>query len=128
MWAYKAFTSFSLAPLRVITVTGFAMVGILSAMLLFYLGSYLTGAPSPPGFMTLLCFIIAPFATVMLSLGIIGEYLGRLFVEVKNRPLQVISILVNDHRQEPIKWLGRYNRKGVCPPSAEGVESHGEGR
>lgn len=115
MWAYKAFTSFSLTPLRMITVTAFAMVGILLALLVFFFISYLAGLESPRGFMTLICLTLGLGAVIMLSLGVIGEYLGRLFVEVKNRPLQVISAIVNDHRDQPLPWLGRPGRPS--PPA-----------
>lgn len=121
MWAYKSFTSYSLAPLRFITSMAFAIMGILLFLLLFYIVSYLLRPVTPRGYMTTLILLLSLGMVIMLSLGIIGEYLGRLFIEVKDRPQQVISRLVNDHRDEPRKWLGRTedrvaDRPANCSP------------
>jgi hypothetical protein len=44
---------------------------------------------------------------MMLALGVIGEYVGRLFLEIKNRPQPVLRALVNEQREQPRAWLGR---------------------
>jgi dolichol-phosphate mannosyltransferase len=107
MWAYKSFISYSLAPLRLISVLGFAMFGLLFLLLLIYLISYIMGASAPSGYMTMLSLLLLIGSAIMLSLGIIGEYLGRLFLEIKQRPQPIISLLHNDQRAEPRQWLGR---------------------
>lgn len=107
MWVYKSFTSFSLVPLRLITLMGFLIFGITLFLLIFYLGAYFLGYANPSGFMTLVCFLLSLGGLIMLSLGVIGEYIGRLFLEIKNRPQPVIRTLVNDHRAFPRQWLGR---------------------
>jgi len=114
-WAYKSFTSYSLFPLRLINITAFFMVGLLVLMLFSYLTIYIFFKHSdiPKGFMTLLSITLGLGSIIMFSLGIIGEYLGRLFVEIKKRPHQVISLLVNDHRPEPRPWLGRVGKSQV---------------
>lgn len=107
MWVYKSFTSFSLVPLRLITIASFAMVGILSIIMFVTFITFLLGYESPRGYMTLVTLILGIGAITMLSLGVIGEYIARLFLEIKNRPQPVIRTIVNDHRSEPIPWLGR---------------------
>lgn len=106
MWVIKSFTSFSLSPLHLITTMAFVITGLLLIMLVIYFVAYIFIPNSPRGYMTILCLNLGLGAVIMLSLGVIGEYLGRLFVEIKNRPMQVISILKNDHRDKPRKWLG----------------------
>ncbi len=106
MWAYKSFVSFSFAPLRIITVGAFIFSAIMLLVLAYYLVAYLFGFPAPPGFMTLITFMLGIGAVIMFSLGIIGEYLGRIFIEIKQRPTQVIRTLVNDHRNKPLNWMG----------------------
>ncbi|MBF0212470.1 MAG: glycosyltransferase family 2 protein [Magnetococcales bacterium] len=107
MWVYKSFTSFSLAPLRFIIVTSFLMSALLFFLIFYYLASWLHGGYAPPGYMTQLMVLLGVGTVIMLSLGIIAEYLGRLFLEVKNRPQPIIRMLVNDQRPEPVPWLGR---------------------
>ncbi len=118
MWAYKSFTSYSLTPLRLITSTAFLATAIAIIFLFFNLGSYFLGFKGPRGYMTLITLIIAMGAINMLALAVIGEYLGRLFIEVKNRPQPVLRNLVNDHRSEPLEWLGR----STGPKEAPGTE------
>ncbi|MBF0131590.1 MAG: glycosyltransferase [Magnetococcales bacterium] len=109
MWAFKSFTSYSLFPLRLITVMSFLLTLVSFLFLLYFLAGYLLGLPAPPGFMSLMMIILTLGAIIMFSLGMIGEYLGRLFLEIKQRPQPVISRLVNDHRDHPLPWLGRVN-------------------
>ncbi len=115
MWVYKSFTSFSLVPLRLITITGFSIFAATVCLLIFYFTAYLLGYKAPTGFMTLVSLLLALGGLIMLSLGILGEYLGRLFLEIKGRPQPVIRTLVNDHRSSPRTWVGRTN-------SGSGVE------
>lgn len=111
MWAYKSFVSYSLFPLRLITSVAFGMAGF-SVLLLVYisigyvLSFYVEGLPRPAGYMLLMSVLLMLGTVIMLALGIIGEYLGRLFIEIKARPQPVIKFLVNDHRREPRPWLG----------------------
>lgn len=106
MWAYQSFTSFSLAPLRLITIIAFTMTGATIVLLAFYLISYFFGFENPRGYVTIVSLVLGIGAIVMFSLGVIGEYIGRLFLEIKSRPQPVIRTLVNDHRSAPCKWLG----------------------
>src|SRR5262249_13001951 len=87
--AADAFTGFSIAPLRLASVIG-ALSGLIAILLLIYtLIGYVFldtvhGWPSIMG-------VILLFASIqMFFLGIIGEYLGRLFIQSKNRPLYIV--------------------------------------
>lgn len=107
MWVVKSFTSFSLAPLRAISVLSLAAAAVCLLTALLYLTAYLLGFPSPRGFMTLIGLVLMCGTAVLFSQGIIAEYLGRLFIEIKARPQPVIARIVNDQRAEPRRWLGR---------------------
>ncbi|OAB42995.1 glycosyltransferase family 2 protein [Paenibacillus glacialis] len=95
--AIEGITSFTIAPLRLSAVFGsvisiFAflyMIWIIGKTLLF--GNSVTGYPS---LMTVILFL---GGIQLLSIGIIGEYLGRVFNETKNRPLYYIDEY-NDER------------------------------
>lgn len=123
MWAYKSFTSFSLVPLRVISILSFAMFALFLLVGLVHLTVFLSGAHTPHGYMTILGLILLVGATTMFALGIIGEYLGRLFIEVKHRPQPILSVLVNDQRPVPRDWLGRTgapeHRADTVPPGKQ---------
>lgn len=111
MWAYKSFVSYSLFPLRLITTISFFMAGFSLIALFFnvvgYAASFFIGVPRPAGYMTTITMLLLLGTIMMLALGVIGEYVGRLFLEIKNRPQPVLRALVNEQREQPRAWLGR---------------------
>ncbi len=92
--ALDGLVSFSYLPLRVITLLGFA-VSLVSIMLaIFYAVQKLTVGLSPPGFATLTVAIFFLTGIQLTTIGVIGEYVGRIFEEVKQRPLYVVRRVV----------------------------------
>lgn len=83
-------TSFSTLPLQMVTVLG--VVAIAGSVLLAVqtLVRYLMGT-SVEGFTTVILLILIIGGFIMLSLGIIGHYLARIYEEVKGRPKYIIS-------------------------------------
>ena len=90
-FALEGITSFSTAPLKIATY-----VGVFTAMLAFVFGllvfarALMYGDPVR-GYPTLLLVILFLGGVQLMALGLIGEYLGRLYVEVKQRPLYLID-------------------------------------
>ena len=83
-------TSFSSLPLRVASFVGFIFMAFGIAVLLYTVAVYLFAGGRVPGF-TFLASIIAIFSGVQLfSLGIIGEYIGRIHQQSLNQPCYVI--------------------------------------
>ena len=92
--AWSAITSFSLLPLRLITIVG-GLTSIVSALILVYgLVSYFKHY-SIPGWTSIIMTIAFFSGIIIMSLGIIGEYLGKVLIEVKDRPLYQIEDSVN---------------------------------
>jgi dolichol-phosphate mannosyltransferase len=88
--ALNGLVSFSFIPLRLITMLGFA-VSLLSIVLAIgYTIQKLTTGLNPPGFATLVVSIFFLAGVQLVTLGVIGEYIGRIFEEVKRRPLYVV--------------------------------------
>ena len=82
-------TSFSTLPLQLVTVMG--MVSILFSVVLFIqtFVKYLSGT-AVEGFTTVILLILVIGGFLMLSLGIIGHYIARIYEEVKGRPKYII--------------------------------------
>ena len=94
-WARKGILSFSYLPLELISVAA-AVVAVLSlvAIILQIIGRILD--PSvPQGVSTIIVVLLFLGAVQLVSLALIGEYLGRVFEEVKGRPRYVVSQLLN---------------------------------
>ncbi|PJF26311.1 MAG: glycosyl transferase, partial [Phototrophicales bacterium] len=82
---------FSVLPIRIISLIGF-IVALLSFLYGAYIAiSYLFGVRDVPGFATLATLIAFLLGLVILMLGIIGEYIWRIFDEVTRRPEVVID-------------------------------------
>jgi glycosyltransferase involved in cell wall biosynthesis len=88
--SFDALTSFSAAPLRLASALGVfgIVVGVSYAVYAIYIGWVL--GLGVPGWTSLVIVNIFFSAVVLLCLGLIGEYVGRIFEEVKHRPLYVV--------------------------------------
>jgi len=94
-FALTGITSFSLKPLRVVTVIGF-MVSALAALVgLWAILAALAGQASMPGWASLLLVISFLGGTQLFAIGIVGEYVGRIYLETKRRPRYEIEALIN---------------------------------
>jgi len=98
--ALNLITGFSLMPLRVATISGFAFSLFGGMVFAYVLIRYFTEGGSIPGF-PFLASIIAIFSGVQLfALGVIGEYLGRMYVQALGRPAFVIRSTTREHGDE----------------------------
>ncbi len=92
-FALDAVTSFSILPLRLASLVG-ALVGVLGLFGLAYsLGSWALGA-AVAGWTSLVTLVLVIGGVQLMVLGIFGEYLGRLYLEAKRRPLFVVDRVV----------------------------------
>jgi glycosyltransferase involved in cell wall biosynthesis len=92
--AFNGLTSFSLKPLRILTGTGFTITGLSIVFMLWLIVVALFGQPLP-GLTTIACISVLTLGMTMGALGLIGEYVGRIQIEVKQRPLYVIDKTIN---------------------------------
>ncbi|MBR1896208.1 MAG: glycosyltransferase, partial [Pyramidobacter sp.] len=89
--ALDGITSFTTAPLRLATIVGaLCALAALLSFCWFFAGTLLYGNPVP-GYPSLFCGILFFGGVQLLGLGIIGEYLGRVFIETKGRPLYIVA-------------------------------------
>ena len=92
--------SFSSKPLFVMSIAGFVVAGFSFLLGAFYVFQKLTGIDLTPGLSTTV-LLVSFFAGVqLLGLGLIGEYVGRIYDEVKRRPLYIVDRQVNFGKQE----------------------------
>ena len=85
-FAIDGITSFSVKPVRFILLIGFLFF-ILSILAIIYtLISYFTGHVVP-GWTSMILSLWLIGALILISIGIVGEYIGKIYIEVKNRPL-----------------------------------------
>lgn len=88
--ALDGLVSFSYVPLRIITLLGFAVSFLSILLAIYYALIKLQLGLNPPGFATIVVAICLFSGVQLLTLGVIGEYVGRIFEEAKRRPLYVL--------------------------------------
>jgi glycosyltransferase involved in cell wall biosynthesis len=97
--AMDAVTSFSTRPLRIASLFGlsFAALGMLGVC--WSVGGWLVGA-AVPGWTSVMVVMLVLGGVQLAVIGILGEYLGRLYMEVKRRPLYVIEEVYRTRSQD----------------------------
>lgn len=109
-YAISGISSFSVAPLHFVTNMGFtisaaAFIYIIATLI----KTFITGI-DVPGYTTTLCALLLLGGIIELSLGILGEYISKIYTEAKDRPLYIIkqtNITGKDVRHRPAR-TGRY--------------------
>ena len=99
-------TSFSTLPLQMVTVMGIASILFSVILAVQTLVKYLFGN-AVEGFTTVILLILIIGGFIMLSMGIIGHYISRIYEEVKGRPKYIIS-KITDNVQESV--LGAWKK------------------
>lgn len=84
-------TSSTLAPLKISTYIGFGVAVFAICLGAFYLLKRLFLGDEVPGFTTIVVVMLFLGGVQLAVLGVIGEYLGRVFNETKNRPLYIVN-------------------------------------
>ena len=95
--AFDAITGFSTAPLRFASHAGLALTGA-SVLLLAYIGFGWLRGNTVAGWTSLMLVVVGLGAVQMFVLGMIGEYLGRLYIEAKKRPLYIVADIIGTPR------------------------------
>jgi dolichol-phosphate mannosyltransferase len=89
--AFKGIFAHSYVPLRLITISGFVVsVLALVTLIVFLINFVFFGVPFN-GFGTIISIMLVGFGMITLLLGVIGEYLGLVYEEVKHRPNFIVS-------------------------------------
>ncbi len=100
-FAFEGITSLSTKPIKMISGLGIFIFFISIAVLIYSLVRHFTGA-TIPGWTTTVLSVWAIGGLTMISLGVIGEYIGKIYLETKNRPRYIISTYLGDEGDEKL--------------------------
>ena len=90
-FALEGITSFSAAPLKIASYVGFVTALVAFTYGVFVIGKTLLFGDPVRGYPTLVVLVLFLGGLQLMALGIIGEYIARMFVEVKRRPLYLVE-------------------------------------
>ena len=89
--AFTGVTAFTNAPLRLWSGAGAIVALCAIALAFWFVLEYFVYGANVPGWATLVCSVMFFSGVQLLSIGILGEYVGRIFDEVKQRPVYIIG-------------------------------------
>jgi polyisoprenyl-phosphate glycosyltransferase len=112
-FALDALTGFSSAPLKLASHAGMAL-SVGSVILILYIAYAWAAGRSIPGWTSLMLVVVILGAVQMFVLALMGEYIGRLYNEAKQRPLYIVQEVAGASRDE--------GRLGYLAPQEKGTE------
>lgn len=89
LW-FNGFTAFSILPLRIATITGVTFAGAGFAYGIYTVVKKFINPDVPMGFSSLMAAVVFIGGMLMIMLGLIGEYIGRIYISINNSPQYVI--------------------------------------
>lgn len=99
--AVEGITSFSTAPLRIWTYLGVASAAVTSLYAVFIFVRTLFWGIALPGYASLLLVLLFFGSLQLISLGLLGEYIGRIYLESKQRPVYLVRERFSKHAPSP---------------------------
>lgn len=100
-FAMEGITSLSTKPIKMITGLGVSIFLVSIIVLIYSLVRHFTGH-TIPGWTTTVLSVWAIGGLIMISLGVIGEYIGKIYLETKNRPRFIIRDYIGDEEDVEI--------------------------
>ena len=98
-FAMEGVTSLSVKPLRMITGLGFLIFLVSLVMIVYNLARWAMGA-TVTGWASLACSLWALGGLILLAMGVVGEYVGKIYLETKGRPRFLIRQVLEDSDEE----------------------------
>lgn len=98
--AFDAMTGFSSAPLRMASYAGMLFSLIAAALMAYSLVGWLSGE-AVPGWTSLMMIVLVIGSVQMFVLGMMGEYIGRLYNQSRSRPLYIVSDVAGEAHAIP---------------------------
>jgi glycosyltransferase involved in cell wall biosynthesis len=99
--AIDGITSFTVAPLRLAMILGFIVSFGAFIYIIFIIAKTLAHGPDTSGYPSTMSVILFLGGIQLLSIGAIGEYIGRIFTETKQRPLYIIEEMHHGKTTKP---------------------------
>jgi polyisoprenyl-phosphate glycosyltransferase len=120
-YAVDAITGFSYKPMRL----SFILFGIsCCASLVFAITMLFSGSPVQTAALGVACSVFFVGSLLLLSIGVLGEYVGRVYDQVRNRPLSLISNVHRPRAQAASQAAEVVVRNGGLAIQTDGIGSH----
>jgi len=89
-FAFEGITSLSTKPIRMVSVLGVIIFIVSLAMIVYFVAQYFMHS-TVPGWASMICSLWCIGGLILLSIGIVGEYIGKIYLETKQRPRFIVE-------------------------------------
>mgnify|MGYP000961419444 FL=1 len=93
-FAFEGITSLSTKPIRIIVMLGSIILGVSVLMLIWSVAGFYRGT-TVPGWEPIMVSILGIGGILILSVGVVGEYIGKIYLETKERPRYIVESFIN---------------------------------
>ena len=100
LYSLEGFVAFSTAALSIASVMGIVFCLIAFVWMVWIIIKTVVWGETVAGFPTLACLILLIGGSIQLSLGIIGQYLAKTYLETKHRPIYIVAETNEDHHED----------------------------
>ncbi len=97
---FDLMTGFGIAPLQFLSVIGVALSGVSGALMLVLVVRRLTLGPEAEGIFTLFAFVFFFLGFVLLGIGLLGEFVARIYQQVRNLPMYLVGAVIEEKSDE----------------------------
>lgn len=97
-FAFEGITSLSTKPIRMIVMLGSVILGISVLMLIWSVAGFFRGT-TVPGWASIMVSVWGIGGMLILSVGVVGEYIGKIYLETKERPRYIIENFLNEGKR-----------------------------
>lgn len=124
--AVDGLVSFSSYPLRLVTYLGFSATVLAAVLTIWIIADALYNQATPRGWASTIVVVLFMSAIQLISLGIIGEYIRRIFLETKGRPTYVLGEVLKTERVAPSSEIhaGPHTAVNGSPEPTQSIGYH----
>lgn len=97
---FDLMTGFSVAPLQFLSMIGVGLSIVSGALMLYLVGRRLVLGPEVEGVFTLFAFVFFFLGFVLLGIGLLGEFVARIYQQVRNLPTYLVGAVIDDRPGE----------------------------
>lgn len=109
-YAFEGMVAFTTMPLRIATYFGIGFSVFAAIWLILTIIKKLFFGIDVPGYATIVSLILFFSGIQLLCIGIIGEYLAKIYLQVKNRPIYIVKEMVTNEK-ETLEWTTNFEKK-----------------
>jgi dolichol-phosphate mannosyltransferase len=116
-FTFNAVFNFSIKPLRMFSVFGLSVLSLTALLAVLYVVMSFVTTP-PPGITTVLILLLINLGVMSLGIGILGEYIAKIYAESKRRPLWLVDYTLNLDGQavaHPVDGASMPATRGIQP-------------